>query len=281
MRPVVVDPPAGADLPGTVEVVSVHDAAWSARCADEYASLRRARGADVGDAVAAVQQPLLFMALYARLGGADAGVAGSTSTSASVIRAGLIGLGTAKAGGLVSGCFVMRRDGHTMTYADASVNPQPTPEQLVEIAASAADCHRRVTGDEPRVAMLSFSSYGSAEHPDVDKVRVAVELVKTKYPDLCVDGEMQFDAAIDPEIGQRKAPGSPVAGYANVLVFPDLDAGNIAYKITERLGGYKAIGSFVLGLSKPWVDLSRGCSSQDVVDVAEAAARMVTEGAMR
>ena len=278
VHPVVVDPPRDAPMPGSVETVNVDDPVWSARCADEYTALRRARGADVGDAAAAVRDPLLFMALYARLGGADAGVAGSTSTSASVIRAGLLGLGTARAGGLVSGCFVMERGDRAMTYADASVNPQPTAAQLAQIAVDAAECHCRVTGDEPRVAMLSFSSYGSASHPDVDKVREALALARSMQPDLCIDGEMQFDAAIDPEIGQRKAPGSPVAGYANVLVFPDLDAGNIAYKITERLGGYKALGSFVLGLTKPWIDLSRGCSSQDVADTAAAAARMVTEG---
>jgi phosphate acetyltransferase len=212
------------------------------------------------------------------LGGADAGVAGSTSTSASVIRAGLLGLGTARVGGLVSGCFVMQRGDQMFTYADASVNPQPNAAQLAEIAISAADAHRLVTGNEPLVAMLSFSSYGSAKHADVDKVRAALELVREQRPDLCVDGEVQFDVAIDPEIGQRKAPGSPVAGKANVFIFPDLDAGNIAYKITERLGGYKAIGSLVLGLAKPWVDLSRGCSTQDVVDAAMAASRMVTEG---
>src|SRR2546423_10040513 len=159
----------------------------------------------------------------------------------------------------------MVRAAQVMTYADASVSPQPTAAQLAEIAIAAADCHRRVTGEEPRVAMLSFSSYGSAQHPDVDKVRQALALVREQAPDLCIDGEMQFDAAIDPEIGQRKAPGSPVAGYANVMVFPDLDAGNTGYKITERLGGFKAIGSFVLRLAKPWVDLSSGCSSQDVM----------------
>ena len=216
------------------------------------------------------------MALYTRLGGALAGVAGSTSTSASVIRAGLLGLGTAKVGGLVSGCFLMQKGERFMTYADASVNPQPSAAQLAEIAMSAADCHRRITGDEPLVAMLSFSSYGSAEHPDVTKVREALALVRAQQPDLCVDGEIQFDVAVMPEVGQRKAPGSPVAGRANVFIFPDLDAGNIGYKITERLGGWRAIGSLVVGLQRPWIDLSRGCAVHDVVDAAVAAACMRT-----
>jgi phosphate acetyltransferase len=280
VQPVVIEPPADAKLPASVQVVSVDDPQWSQRCADEFTALRHARGAEVGDARAAVRDPLLFMALYARLGGADAGVAGSMSTSARVIRAGLLGLGTAHPGALVSGCFVMTRAERVITYADASVNPQPTAEQLAVIAADTADCHRRITGEEPRVAMLSFSSYGSAQHPDVDKVRRAVALVRQQRPDLVVDGEIQFDAAIDPEIGQRKAPGSVVAGYANVFIFPDLDAANIGYKISERLAGFTATGSFVLGLSKPWVDLSRGCTSSDVVNAAIAAGRMVTEGAV-
>ena len=282
VQAVVVEPPAGWSVPYGVETVTVDDPEWAGRVAEEYAALRVARGQDVGDAAAAVRDPLLFMALFTRLGGADAGVAGSTSTSASVIRAALIGLGTAKEGGLVSGCFLMQKGEAYMTYADASVNPQPNAAQLAEIAISAADCHRRITGEEPRVAMLSFSSYGSAKHPDVDKVREALELVRAQQPDLCVDGEVQVDVAVVPEIGARKAPGSPVAGRANVFIFPDLDAGNIGYKITERLGGWTAIGSLVLGLRRPWIDLSRGCSVQDVVDATVAAACMtITEESLR
>ena len=265
LTPVVVDPPAGSDLPRSVEVVALDDATWGARCAAELASLH-------------VDPPeldaLLFAALYTRLGGADAGVAGSVSTSSAVIRAGLKGIGLRDGVSLVSGCFLMELDGRVLTYADPAVVPDPTAEQLATIACAAADCHAQVTGEEPLVAMLSFSTLGSAEHPDVHKVRDAVAIVRSLRPDLCVDGELQFDVAVSAEVAARKCPDSPVAGRANVFVFPDLGAGNIAYKVTERLAGARATGSFVLGLRRPWVDLSRGCSVQDVVDAATAAARL-------
>jgi phosphotransacetylase len=164
-----------------------------------------------------------------------------------------------------------------MTFADISVIPDPDAPQLARIAATAADAHAALTGEEPRVAMLSFSSFGSAEHADVVKVREAVALVRAARPDLAVDGEMQFDVAVTPEVAARKCPGSDVAGHANVLVFPDLGAANIAYKVAERLGGARAVGSFVLGLRRPWVDLSRGCSTQDIVDAALAALTLQSE----
>jgi phosphate acetyltransferase len=277
LQPVLVAPLPGTKVPSTVETVAVDDAEWSERCAAELERLRRSKGMTLDDARSAITDPLLFMALYTRLGGAAAGVAGSTSTSANVIRSGLLGLGTAQPGGRVCGCFLMQLGTKFMTYADSSVTPNPDADQLATIAALAADCHRAITGEEPRVAMLSFSSHGSAEHPDVDKVRQATKLVKDRRPDLCVDGEMQFDVAVVPEIGERKCPGSPVAGRANVMIFPDLDAGNIGYKITERLAGARAIGSIVLGLARPWIDLSRGCTAQDVVDAAVAAACMTNQ----
>lgn len=209
-------------------------------------------------------------------GDTDAGIAGSLSTSSTVVRAGLktIGLGDS---GLMSSCFFMHLDGRVLTYADPAVVPAPTPEQLATIAIEGADAHRRYTGEEPYVAMLSFSTLGSASHPDVDRVREAVALVRARRPDLHVDGELQFDVAVDAAVAARKCPGSTVAGRANVFVFPDLDAGNIAYKITERLAGARAIGSFVLGLRRPWVDLSRGCSVDDIVDAACAVARLSQE----
>ena len=164
-----------------------------------------------------------------------------------------------------------------LTYADPAVVPDPNVDQLASIAIEAADAHRRLVGDEPRVAMLSFSTLGSASHPHVDKVRDAVKVVRDRRPDILVDGEFQFDVAIDAAVAARKCPDSPVAGNANVFVFPDLDAGNIAYTITERLAGARAVGSFVLGLRRPWVDLSRGCSSDDIVAAALAAARLVNQ----
>ena len=153
-------------------------------------------------------------------------------------------------------------------YADGAVIPSPTAEQLCDIAGMTALNARSIMNMEPRIAFLSFSTKGSAEHPDTIKVREAFALFTQMYPDILADGELQVDAALIPSIAQRKAPHSPIQGQANVLIFPDLDAGNIAYKITERLANAKAIGPIVQGLQKPYCDLSRGCSVQDIIDVS-------------
>jgi phosphate acetyltransferase len=207
----------------------------------------------------------------------DAGIAGSLTSSADCIRAALKVIGPAQPNGLVCSCFFMHLGDRVFTYADPAVVPNPDAAQLATIAIEAADAHRRFVGEEPFVAMLSFSTLGSAEHPDVDKVRAAVAQVRERRPDIKVDGELQFDVAVDAAVAARKCPDSTVAGRANVFVFPDLNSGNIAYKVTERLAGARAVGSFVLGLRRPWVDLSRGCSVDDIVHAAVFIHRLAEE----
>lgn len=268
---------SGVDLSG----IAIEDPALS--------PLRPAASAAVREAVSGTRHapaeaeswlsdPVYFAAALVRAGEADGSVSGAAHTTADTLRAALRVIRPAPGVSVVSSFFLMglRRPtpagDDVVAFADGALVPYPTPEQLADIAFQTATNFRKLTGREPKVALLSFSTKGSAEHEAVDKVREAVRRLAERKPAFAFDGEMQFDAAIVPEIGRSKAPGSPVAGAANVLVFPNLDAGNLGYKIAQRIGGADAVGPVLQGLSRPANDLSRGCSVDDVVLVSAVTA---------
>jgi phosphate acetyltransferase len=291
VEPVLVLDPSSPGSHGAVRAIGVEvldpsHSPYRKEIGEHLERRRRARGMTLADAELLAAAPLWFSTGLVGLGVVHGSVAGAVSTTADVLRAAIWLVGPAAGVRTVSSAFYLvvppfRNGGQeeVLTFTDCAVVPEPTAEQLADIALAAAEDRRRVVGDEPRVAFLSFSTHGSGAGESVERVRSAVGIARAREPYLSVDGELQGDAAIIPGVGQRKAPDSPVAGRANVLVFPSLDAGNIAYKLVERIARAVAVGPVVQGLASPCNDLSRGASADDIINVAAITALKSVEAA--
>ncbi len=256
-----------------LEIVDPETYKDTERFISTYYELRKAKGMTPEESRQIMMTDWVsFGAMLVRDGKADGFVSGACHTTADIIRAGLRCLSIDKSIGVVSGSFVMEVPGSpygengVLLFADCGVNPDPNPRQLAGIAVSAAALFEKLVGKQAKVAMLSYSSKGSAEGPMVDKVRQALAKAKEIAPNLMIDGEFQPDSALVPEVAKIKCPASEVAGKANVLIFPDLNSGNICYKLTQRLANARAVGPLLMGFQKPCSDLSRGCSWEDIVD---------------
>ena len=261
---------AGADLTG-IDIIDPADSDKAPLYAATLYDLRKAKGMTEEEAAKKVADPMYYGIMMVKLGDADGLVSGAIHSTGDMLRPALQVIKSKPGMKTVSSCFLMEcpdksfGDNGVMIFSDCGVNIDPDAEQLANIALGAADSARSLAGMEPRVAMLSFSTKGSAKHDNVTKVQEATRIAKEMAPDLALDGELQLDAALVEKVGQLKAPGSKVAGHANTLVFPDLDAGNIGYKLVQRLAGAEAYGPILQGIAKPCNDLSRGCSAEDIV----------------
>lgn len=262
----------GVNLEG-IEIVDPNTSERLQTYVNEFYELRKNKGMTLEKAEKIVRDPLYFGTMMVKLDDADGMVSGAVHTTGDLLRPGLQIIKTAPGVSVVSSFFIMMVPGSKygeegmLLFSDCAVNPNPNHEQLAAIAIATADTARNLCKIEPRVAMLSFSTMGSADHEMVDKVRKATELAKELRPDLLIDGELQLDAAIVDKVAAQKAPNSNVAGKANVLIFPDLQSGNIGYKLVQRFANAEAIGPMCQGFAKPINDLSRGCSSDDIVNV--------------